>query len=197
MMADFRELALRSLRDPREGLRGLLALRLPPEAVLYMALLAITLEALLNHAMALAIVSAIDRGAAPSAIPLRRAFAAYAQIGPLWLALLGLISFALRTALLFAMGRAFGGRGERADCALTVAWYDLLWAGFMCATIVVLMVVPFLTVLLFAAGGLYALWIAVNFIAEVHGFDRLGPVLLGLMIGYMALQLVLSLVPIG
>lgn len=195
MLSEFRALAVTTLRDPQTGIAQVLALGLSPAAIRMLAALAIVLEAMLNHALAQATLAAIGPVARVQGSLLAR-FAELADTGPMWLALHGLIAFALRSLLLHRMGERFGGQASADDSMLAVAWYDLLWSGFVAIAVVLTVVTPFLTAFFFGLGGLWMLWVMVNIVAGAHRFTRLGPVFLGVIAGYLAVQLILGFIPI-
>lgn len=109
------------------------------------------------------------------------------------------VTFAVLTALIWRVGRAFGGTGSLTDIAAALAWHGLATAVLM--PIVALPLVVELSDGVAALLGLaqlllviVVLWLLANFVAEAHGFDsawRVGGVLFG---GVFALAFVLSII---
>lgn len=195
MLNEFRALVALSLRDPRSGIEAVLALGWPGNAIRMLALLVIIAEAVLNYLLAQATLVAVGPLASGNT-PIMVAFLHIANMGPMPLLLRGLIAFVLYALLLHRAGTRFGGRGSMDACLLTVAWYYLLWSLFVGVAVVLTLITPFLTAFFFGLGSLWMLWILVNFVAGVHGFNALGPVFLGIIGGYLAVTLVLSFIPI-
>lgn len=95
------------------------------------------------------------------------------------------ISFAFFSAIVFGVGRMFGGAGTLLNVAAAMAWHSLITVVFS----------PFLSLSALTADGgapmltifimLFIMWLLVNFAAEAHQFKsvwKVAAVMVGLML---------------
>ena len=113
---------------------------------------------------------------------------------------LGLMLAAIVVALASA-GRALGGTGTIAAFAALMIWLQLLRATAQLIVLGLALISPALATLLSFAFSIAGLWIALNFIAEAHGFTGIGKAALTLALGMVGVAvasvLVLSLLGIS
>lgn len=119
---------------------------------------------------------------------------------PMLTAHLGLqmLQLLLMTIGAHEIGAKFGGKGTRLQAAVLSAWHLLLQAAIspvqvMAARAAVEGEATGLVLLLPLSVGLLV-WIYASFIAEMHGFSRIGPSLVAVFLGFMALGVMAQLV---
>lgn len=175
-------------------MRALLSLKLGRVDALTVAVAAIVMEAVLTWVMAQVALQTVT-AVLPPDHGLRQSIEALASSSPVFWVLAGAGDFGLRLLALTWLGQAFGGRASFDDCLLGLAWYDLLYAAFLAALTVLLTLFPLLAGPAAILGGLWALWVMVNFVAELHRFEDLGKVALGVLLGYVLLRIAMTFLP--
>jgi hypothetical protein len=179
---------LLSFRDPRRGVRMILdnVHGVQGAAVLLgLALVALCLIVTVEWLL----FGAPDMSGLPEGAP--KPTLAQAVQGT---ALVSAISFGFITAIVFGVGRMFGGTGDLPTIAVALAWHSLITAIFA----------PFVSLRHMTAEGgpdfwrigliLFTLWLLICFIAEAHRFAsawRVGGVLAGFMFGLSVFTLFL------
>lgn len=109
-----------------------------------------------------------------------------------------LIGYLVAVALVFWVGKAFGGRGRFLDVATAIAWHSLVTVIFTPLVAVATMpgigdgALGLLAVAQIAMIGVI-LWLMANFVAEAHGFRSALRVALVLIGGLLVIGFVLSL----
>lgn len=174
------DLARQTLRDPRGGVRGLLALD-PPVEARWLALLLVTVLAVLVTRISL---MAMPVAGDPGVIAL--------VADPLVGVPVQAASLVIAAAAIAGIGQVFGGRGSFADALLVVAWVEFLMTLAQAGELVVLLLVPPLGAVLVLAVLAFFLWIVVNAVAELHGFRSLIKVFLGLALGFVTVVVALA-----
>ncbi|MCT8160518.1 Yip1 family protein [Pseudoruegeria sp. SHC-113] len=184
-LKSFLDLALLTLRDPREGLRAVQGLGIPQGFLWQLLLLVIALSVVLAYGnLAL---SPVDLASAEvAAIP-----------SPFLLAIILGSSMLGTVFAAYFVGRACGGTGRFDQVLLAMIWMQAVMLVIQVAQTLVGLILPPLgdMIALFAIAAMF--WLLTNFVAEVHGFTSLGRVflmilatILGVAIG-MAVLLVL------
>ncbi len=156
-----------SVERPRDFARYLLSLNLPLGA----ASLALATVALLTAVLA-AIVSLVALNAGAQGM---------AQMSPLQWAFLQMAGMFISAGLIAYAGRWFGGIGDIKGAILLVAWAQFVLLIFQLIQVIVLVLFPPLTPILALLGIVLSLWLLVNFIAELHGFESLIKVFFGIL----------------
>lgn len=175
------DLARQTMRDPRGGVRRLLAMDLPMEAR-WIALLLVTVLAVLVTRLSLVFLP-------PGGEPAFLALVADPFVG---VPVQGL-SLLIAVVAIAVIGQRFGGRGGFADALLVVAWVEFLMTVVQTAELLVMLIVPPLGAVLVLAVLAWFVWIVVNAVAELHGFWNLILVFLGLVGGFVAVVFALAL----
>ncbi len=175
------DLTRQSLRDPQGAARRLIALD-PPMEARWLALLLVSVLAVLETRLALLGMSADDYGGV------------FGIVANPWLGVpaqaLSLLTIAVAIAW---MGRLFGGRGTFPDALLLVAWLEFLLTLAQAVQMVVMIALPPLGALV-ALGVMGAfLWLMAQFIAALHGFRSLLKVFLGMGVGFASIVVFLAL----
>ncbi len=175
------DLTRQSLRDPQGAARRLIALD-PPMEARWLALLLVSVLAVLETRLALLGMSADDYGGV------------FGIVANPWLGVpaqaLSLLTIAVAIAW---MGRLFGGRGTFPDALLLVAWLEFLLTLAQAVQMVVMIALPPLGALV-ALGVMGAfLWLMAQFIATLHGFRSLLKVFLGMGVGFASIVVFLAL----
>lgn len=170
-----------TLADPAGGARAVLGLGVPREHHWTLFLLAIALSGAVYQATVLILQPEVPDGARG----LPSGFTAAAVTGGTVL----LLAAAIRW-----IGRLAGGAGELEDILLLMIWLQFVLIALQLVEIVVMLIVPFLSSIVFFAFLAYVLWVLTNFIAVVHGFRSLGRVFLGMVLALFAFAFLLSLV---
>lgn len=175
------DLTRQSLRDPQGAARRLIALD-PPMEARWLALLLVSVLAVLETRLALLGMSADDYGGV------------FGIVANPWLGVpaqaLSLLTIAVAITW---MGRLFGGRGTFSDALLLVAWLEFLLTLAQAVQMVVMIALPPLGALV-ALGVMGAfLWLMAQFIATLHGFRSLLKVFLGMGVGFASIVVFLAL----
>ncbi len=169
-----------TLRAPRAGVRRLLELGLPMEAR-WLGLILVTVLAVMVTRVSLLMLPPGD-GPGFLAIVANPFFGVPAQA----------VSLVVTAAAITGIGRFFGGLGGFADALLVIVWVEFLMTVTQLAELAVMLVVPPLGAVLGLAVLVFFVWLVVNAIAELHGFDNLLMVFLGLVGGFVALVVALA-----
>lgn len=169
-----------TLRAPRAGVRRLLALELPMEAR-WLGLLLVTVLAVMVTRVSLLMLPPGDE---PGflAIVANPFFGVPAQA----------VSLVITAVAITGIGRIFGGLGGFADALLVIVWIEFLMTITQAAELAVMLVVPPLGFVLGLAVLVFFVWLVVNAIAELHRFQNLLMVFLGLVGGFVALVVALA-----
>jgi len=162
-------LARLSLKRPRDGARQVIALRLPP-AVGWLGLgLAAVLSTLLVH---------LSFAMQPADV---QSFFAAAIASPLRTALLQAGFMVVAVVAVYRVGRWRGGHGSFDGALILVVWLQFLLLGLQAVQLVAYAVAPLLADLIGLATVALFFWLLTNFVAELHGFNSLGLVFVGVL----------------
>ena len=102
-----------------------------------------------------------------------------------WLSsLLITVALVLVALAVHRIGALFGGRGSFEDALLAVVWVEFLMTLAQAVQFLAILALPPLGALLAIAIVAGFLWITANFIAELHGFQSLAKVGLGMIAGF-------------
>lgn len=172
--ASVTDLAWQTMREPRAGIRRLLALD-PPMEARWIGLLLVTVLAVFVTRLSLLLLP-------PTGDPGFLALVADPVVG---LPAQGL-SLVIAAAAIAGIGQRLGGRGRFADALLVVTWLEFLMTLAQMCELVVMLLVPPLGAVLVLAVLAWFLWVVVNAVAELHGFRNLFLVFLGLVLGFVA-----------
>lgn len=182
--SDLIGLATVTLRDPRMAARQLLAMNLPAATGLIFIVLAAAGSSLLLHL-------GLGTGATPMPVdPLTGALFG----SPFTTALVQGGALCLAVALIHGVGRAFGGRGNLEEVALVFGWLQVLLLAVQALQFTLQFVVPILAPVIGLVAFVVFFYCLVQFIAEVHGFQRPLLVLLGIIGTFIVATLILSMV---
>jgi len=155
-LPDLKQLALDTLRSPRDAARQILDMRLD-SPVLWTALaLIVVLNASLNGIT-------IPLLPLPETVPM--IFAA-----PWMFAIVLGGGIVISTFLLTWVGRMLGGRAELFDILALIMWPQALRLVVQAAVFVLFFFSTLLSDLIALAAGLYGLWITIAFLDEAQGF---------------------------
>lgn len=154
MLNGLMESIVYSYRDPRKGMRDILSKVDRPETVAVIYGLAFCLTTIVS----LIIQTAAGQG---------EGSALAATLSSL---LTNAVVFLTLVALVWFVGKLFGGQGDILQVAVALAWHSLLTAAFT----------PFMLLAIQGQSGagtlfilfvtIISIWLLANFIAEVHGF---------------------------
>jgi hypothetical protein len=173
--------ATHTLRDPRGGIRRILALAPSMQARwLAFAIMAIG-SAILTH-LSFALIPEADRDAVMEVMssPLRTA------------ALQGVLLLAI-VQMVWWLGRLRGGKGSFPDALLVMVWLQFIMVGIQIAQLVLMAISPPLAAIANLAGFALFLWLLTNFVAELHGFRSLIAVFGGIVFGTIVLAFGLAI----
>lgn len=171
--------AIRTLRDPREGARMVLALDLTRRERWDLLLLTVVFSAILAKVSVLLTATAEAEAGFFAASP----FA------------LGLVQLTLMLFAVFAVhhfGRRMGGTGTFDGAIVIVAWLQFIMICIQVAQILLMLVAPVLALLLGLAGLVLFFWMLTQFIMELHGFRSAMAVFMGVFLSMFALAILLS-----
>ena len=176
--SDLLALGTRTVSDPRSAAREVLALPLPRSEHWNAFLLVIVLAGMI-HALTLVLFPP------DPSVP---------QISGLMVAAFIGGSILLTAATIQVVGRWFGGQGRFEDTLLLTVWLQYVLIGFQVIQLVLMVLLPPAAGLVTIFGFVASIWILVNFIAEVHGFESLGKVFLGMIGAAFGIAFALALV---
>lgn len=171
------------------------SLGLDRQTALTLAAFAVIAESVVTYLMAQMVVPMVHSATGPEN-DLRQMVETMAGVTPMTWAVLGAVTFAARLGALFWVGRSFGGQASATDCILAIGWFDVLWVGFSVVATVLLALVPLLAGLIFAAGGIWSIYVMIAFVAEIHRFQNLGQVAIGVVVTYLLMRMLLGFLPI-
>ncbi|WP_372893596.1 Yip1 family protein [Rhodosalinus sp.] len=173
------QLAIETIRDPREAARRLLALDLPRSALWTALALVIVLNAAVYGLSNMLVPPPSDVPmAALSPVP----FAAFLAAG-----LIGTIY------ALWYVGRALGGAGSLDDVMVLLVWLQALRLAVQAALLVLVPLSPVLSSLVVLAAAVIGFWILLNFVDMAHGYGSLLKSLGAVALSVLALALGLTL----
>jgi hypothetical protein len=170
-----------TLRDPRTGLRRILALNPPMQARWIAFLLMAIGSAIVTH-LSIGLIPAEDRDAVMGVMssPVRTAI------------LQGVLLLAI-VQLVWWLGRMRGGTGSFPDALLSMIWLQFIMLAIQALQLVLMVISPPLAALANLAGLVVFLWLLTNFVAELHGFRSLIAVFGGIVLGALLLGFGLAL----
>ena len=171
-------LGARTVTEPRDAAREVLNLPLPRSEYWNAFLLVIVLAGLLQQLTLLVVPTDPE-------LPQISGFMVAAFIGG---------SILLTAATVQVVGRWFGGQGRFEDALLLMIWLQYVLIGFQVVQLLLMMLLPPAAGLVVIFGFVASIWILVNFIAELHGFESLGKVFLGVIGTAFGIAFALALV---
>lgn len=159
ILPDVKQLALTSLRDPREAAQQILNLRF-------------TLKELWGFVALTATSGAILQGVTQALVPLPEGLPVIFTSPIIFAVLLGGIVVLSAYALAW-IGKAFGGQATVAELLALITWLQALNVLIQAVALVLMFVsVPLSNGLGFIA-GLWGIWLTINFVDEAQGFGSL------------------------
>ncbi|MCB2116279.1 MAG: YIP1 family protein [Rhodobacteraceae bacterium] len=165
-------LAPETLRAPRSAARQLFDLHLPSEAR-WLGLCLVVVLAVIETKVALLLMPAAGE---PDFM---------VALSDPWVALPAqAVALVLVALAVHRIGALFGGRGSFEDALLAVVWVEFLMTLAQAVQFLAILALPPLGALLAIAIVAGFLWITANFIAELHGFQSLAKVGLGMIAGF-------------
>lgn len=146
--------------------------------------------ALSTAAMALALVSVLT--SILSALVMVIAPDEMFSLTPLQLATGQMAGLFLAAGLIIWVGRWFGGQGRFSDAVALVAWLEAIMFALQVVQFIALFILPAATVVLALVGLALLIWLAVQFIAELHGFANLWLVFFGMIGTLLGVSFILA-----
>jgi hypothetical protein len=179
-----------TLQNPRAGARVILSLGLTTGQAFVALVLIAVLSTLLTAASFLIAPFPPEAG-------VQMLFA-----NPLELAVMQTAVLAFGAALVYLVGRKFGGRGTLAGAVALIAWTEFILSLLQVAQIVALVILPPLAEVIGLLGLLVFLWLLSQFVAELHGFASAWKVLFvilvtGLLASFAVAVVLVSVLGIG
>lgn len=184
-----------SLRNPREGARLFLSIPFDGRSTAELIAAAILLGSVTEFLFATILVT-VSGASGESPGQIGRALEQVVAVGPMTLVFAGALAFAMRWGLLVMAGRLFGGRGRPDESARLLAWYDILWSVLFLAVLVIALAMPPIGLLLMLLAGIWGVWMMIEFVAALHGWENRLLIFIGLIGGYLLLQLFLGMIPL-
>jgi len=173
--------AIRTLRNPREGARLVMAQNFPASLLWQMLAVVVALSVVLGQGAMLLLV---DPAEFAGSLLFRPALMAGLQLGVL-------------VATVFAIhviGRRMGGVGRFEDALALMVWLQFIMICLQVVQVVLMLVAPPLADMLGLVGFVLFLWLLTSFIAQMHGFQSLVMVFVMILISAMGLVIALSVV---
>ncbi len=173
-----------TLTDPRSAARRILAFELPIQVRWLALVLVAVVSALLFH---LSLPPMEMPEGEEISVPL-------VFRSPLFTAFIQAAVIAVTALVVHHVGARLGGRGRFEDGLLLVVWLQFILICLQVAQLAVGLLVPPLAEMLGIVALVLSLWLLTNFVAELHGFESLGKVFLGIMLTSFAMAVLLALV---
>ncbi|MFP4239649.1 MAG: YIP1 family protein [Rhodosalinus sp.] len=172
------QLAVDTIRTPREVARRLMDLKLPRDALWTALALVVVLNAALYSASNM-IAPPPDDLAVPIVAPVPFAlFLAAGLVGTIY--------------ALWYVGRMLGGEGALGDIMVLLVWLQALRLVVQAALLVLVPLSPVLSSLVVLAAAAIGFWILLNFIDVAHGYGNLLKSLGALALSVLAMALGLT-----
>ncbi|WP_371055497.1 MULTISPECIES: YIP1 family protein [unclassified Rhodosalinus] len=173
------QLALDTIRDPREAGRRILAMEVPSDA-LWMALaLAVVLNAGLFGL-------SNELAPPPPDVPV-------GTVSPVAFALFLFTGVLATVFAVYRVGRALGGEASFHGTMALLVWLQFLRVLVQAALLVLVPLVPVLAAIVVIAAAVIGFWILLNFIDVAHGYDNIFKSLGVLVLSVLAMAFGLSL----
>lgn len=148
-----------SVQNPRAAVRDLLALGLPDVARWCLLAFVATASALFTH---------ILFNMLP---PAEMAFMANAMSSPVRTAIVQSAALLITVLAVYHVGRWRGGKGSFRDALLLIGWLQFILLLLQTAQIAAFLIMPPLAEIIGLMGIVLSLYLLVQFIAELHGFQ--------------------------
>lgn len=181
MNSAFASLLVLTFREPREAMRRVLSLQLETSTLWY----ALLLVAIINVLLSKLFEGLVPLDAAGGASPLPSA--PFALVTVIWLAIVIVI------ACIHFIGQAFGGTGSFDDALRAGVWLQTVLDVLQIGQMALFLISPVFAILSSYVIMGVALWLMVNFVATVHGFQSNLHVLVGMIVSAFGVSFALSL----
>ncbi|MFC0199358.1 Yip1 family protein [Paracoccus rhizosphaerae] len=181
---DFKTLARRTLSEPEQAARWLIAQDWPMQARWMALVLAVSVSGVLAYVSTLAFP--VPEGEVPAMLGMSRQ--------PLVLAGMQMVAIVLGAGLMAGVGRMFGGHGRFEDALLLTVWIEIMLLIVQAAQIVLSLALPALAGILGILAVALFLWLTVQFTKALHGFTSGPKVLLVMFATLLAMGFVLSFI---
>jgi hypothetical protein len=173
------QLAIETIRNPREAARQLIGLNLPINALWT----ALALVVVLNAGV-YSLSNVISPPPADLAVP---------TIAPVPFALFLGAGLVGTIYALWYVGRTLGGEAGLADIMVLLVWLQALRLVVQAALLVLVPLSPVLSSLVVLAAAVIGFWILLNFVDVAHGYDSLLKSLGAIALSVLAMALGLTL----
>lgn len=181
-LSDLIRRAVSTAFAPREAAAELLAQRIPQGAA-WQLLVVVTLLAVI-----------VMKGAEVFFFALGLPIVMSPITEPFALAVVLLTFDAIMVVAITWGGRAFGGKGGLAEATVLIAWLQFVMLCLQVVQVALLFILPVLATYISLVGILLFFWLLTNFVATIHGFEKLGQVFAGIIGGMLAISFVLVIV---
>lgn len=165
---------VRALREPREAAADVIALGVPREALVPGLLAVVAVSVLLN---------AVAEMLAPTPLGL---------ITPFQMTVFLMILFVSFALAVYKVGQVLGGLGSWQDSLLLAVFFQAVFLPAQAIQVLLIAVVPALASLVGLAIFLFGLWVNVNFVAALHGFQGLGKAVGVLLLASFVVAVILA-----
>ena len=183
--ADWRALAVLTVKDPAEAARRILALNLPAEICWLGLALAVVLDTMLFSVSNMVLPQADSALYGLIATPVSYG----AVVGG------GLV---VTIIAIHRVGRVFGGQGEFSELLSLMVWLQLLSVAAQAAVFVLVLVVPLLAMILSFAATFLGIYIFLHFVDQAHRLASLwraaGVLFAAVLVISLAFMILLSLI---
>jgi hypothetical protein len=173
-------MALRTIRNPREGASEVLSLGIPREALWPGLALVVVLSILLAQVTSLVMTGSAGMEEMP--------------VGPAATGFIQLLLLVVMVFAIFWIGRAMGGSGSFEEAILLVTWLQFIMVCLQVVQAFALVFVAPLAGLIGIAGIVLFLWLLTNFIAVLHNFSSLFMVFLMILVAGFGIAFGLAII---
>lgn len=151
-----------------------------------------------------AALSGLHGGISRLLVPLPEEFENLIIATPIGMAIIQLVSIFVVAALIYRVGRAFGGHGDYLNALKTTVWVSLAGLALALISLVMMLVAPILAQMFELATVFWMFFIFAVFIQQLHGFESLFTTMAGafgtllvVAIGVATALAVLGVMPVG
>lgn len=156
--------ASRVWREPRASAADILQLGVPSTALMPALLLVVVISVIFDTLLSIVMIGPDQTSA------------------PFRLALIYMVIVALFSVVLTGVGRMFGGNGTFPNALMLAIFLQALLVPASAIQLVLAIISPQLAFLFIFVVAAVFIWLQVNFVAALHGFEKLGRAFMALLI---------------
>lgn len=174
-----------TLRNPRAGARFVIGLGLSANTGWSSLILSAILSTMLTSVAVLMSPQGLD----PTMLMMFG--------NPIRLAIIQVVVLSVGVLLVQTVGRWFGGKGSLASTVVLMSWLEIILIALQLVQTAAMVLLPPLAEVIGLFGFVLFLWLLVQFVAELHGFESAWKVLGAILVTVFAVSLALAVFLVG